>query len=347
MRIFRTPCTLVPKDETIVFSSEKIKNPIFRIMDDITFKIKKVEMYSIEAEIEIKVEKEDYSAIQGQKNLVDFGLDTEDQKIFKKEFLKLQTWFGFNNLDLSYDSKDLKMFVPKGTLITRHASLRIEGLISGEVEIKSLKVEKFFKEANLSPATEYVLEINKLKEMIKNFKETTSELLEGEEKLVIPPIFFWICRIYFQQRNLNEVPEREYDVIFNLGIDYLKGRSLDFGQIVGKILNSGNKIKKHSYDENEDKQHIDIAFDLDLKENSDQFHDLAILRPIRNLAVHFYESSIENSKNEKDNLINFITSQTDNYVSITEKMVKKYSEIVAIEHKKFFENTGRYIEIIR
>lgn len=350
IRIFKALCKLVPKDETIIFSSEDIKNhPVFSIIDGVTFEIKKVEESSIEAEIEIKVGKEDKSVDQDQKKLVEHVLNAEDQKIFKKEFLKLQTWFSFFNLKLGYESGNLKMFVFKGTTITGHKSINVGFAVGKKVKVKSLKVEKFFKETTLSQITEFVLEINKLVEIIKKFKETSSKILEGEEKLIIPMIFFWICRIYFQQRNLKEFQGREYSTIFDSGMSYSKERALDFEQIVkNHILNSGDKIKGRSkYSENEDKQHIDIAFDLGFKEDSNLFLDLVVLRPVRNLAVHFYENSIEKTKKEKDNLIKFITYETDNYISITEKMVSKCSEMVVSEYQKFFENTGKTIEIIR
>ncbi len=197
------------------------------------------------------------------------------------------------------------------------------------------------------------MEINALAETIKIKNIETISGLLGEEKLVIPLIFFWICRIYFHQRSLNDVSRRKYDDIFKSGMDYVKKYNLDFEQMVqDKIIEEGNdKIKT------KDKQHINIAFDLGLQENSDQFHDLAILRPIRNLAVHFYyenesknnesKNSVESFEKRKDNLIKFITSQTDNYISIAKEMVKKCSETVVSEHKELFQSTNKFIDTIK
>ncbi len=356
MRIFKASCNFIPKDETIEFSSKNADNMTFNTMKGITLNIKKVEKNLIEAEIEIKVGEENYSEVQEQ-NSVNYELNDENQKIFKKEFLKLQTWYSFYNLDLSYDPKNLKMSVPKGTTITRQISLEARCAIKNTTEIKSLEVEEFFKKATLSPitepVTEHVLEINALAETIKIKNIETISGLLGEEKLVIPLIFFWICRIYFHQRSLNDVSRRKYDDIFKSGMDYVKKYNLDFEQMVqDKIIEEGNdKIKT------KDKQHINIAFDLGLQENSDQFHDLAILRPIRNLAVHFYyenesknnesKNSVESFEKRKDNLIKFITSQTDNYISIAKEMVKKCSETVVSEHKELFQSTNKFIDTIK
>ncbi len=335
-RIFKASCNFTPKDGTIEFSSNNADNMTFNIMKGTTLNIKKVEKNLIEAEIKIKVGEENYSEVQEQ-NSVNYELNDEDQKIFKEEFSKLQTLYSLFNLDLS-DPKNLEMSVPKGTKITRNLLIDSKYNII-PTEIKSLEVENFFKNVTLStmpePVIEHALEINELRKTIENLK--TIPGLLGEEKLVIPLIFLWICSIYSHQRSLNEVTGRNYEYIFKSGMNYVKKYNLDFEQMVqDNIIKKGNyKIETGSYKDNEDKQHIDIAFDLGLKENSDQFHDLAILRPIRNSAVHFYENKnpIKSLKNEKDNLIKFITSQTDNYISIAKEIFKKYSETVTSEHK--------------